>query len=260
MAALLLLLGATLTWRILHPFRQERVAALTYDGKTTHRVGATAGVSPARTAGPPAAMGAAPPSAQPEQPVTHTAEMRRDLFWSALPAIQPDSLEASHAPSPEPTDPMTLVRDELARFRVFGAWEDAHGMAVFLERDKEILLVRKGDRIDGRFRVEEINRDRMTLEAEREKETVQVDLVDFYASAYGGLGVTEVSGGPEAMEAQEDAAAPEETAAPPLEEAPQEGAETPRQPAAKASGSERPLLPNLSPWSSSIPGMGTQSQ
>jgi hypothetical protein len=265
LAALLALLGLTIAWRILHPFRQERVASLTHNGKTVHKVRMTSGSPPPLGESlPPSAEEALPPQPRPEEPMPHTAELRRDLFWSP-PAAPPGGSETMQTPPPAPPDPMARVREELGRFRVFGAWEDSQGMAVFLERDKEILLVRKGDRIDGRYRVEAIAGERMTLMVEPEQEAIQIDLADFYASAYGGLVEKESPGGPGAMEGEEVAGAPQEIPEPPppeespaLREAPQR--RPPAEPGGNERSSERQILPGQSAWSPAFQAMGGQSR
>jgi hypothetical protein len=263
LAALLALLGGSLSWRMLHPFRQERVAKLTHDRRPARNtVPRVAGAPPSAAAEQPTAVLPAAPMEEAQAAPLHRAEVQRDPFWSTPPAppAAPPGIPGAAPPTPPP-DPLLRLREELARFRVFGSWEDAQGMAVFLERDREILLVRRGDLIDGRFRVEQIDRRRMVLRAEQEKETVQIDLDDFYASAYGEMGPTETSGaasaigGPGPMENPGDLRPPEEPLEPPGEEpSSPEGSGPSRQPPAEPPQAERSLFPGQSAWSPAFQG------
>ncbi len=71
------------------------------------------------------------------------------------------------------------VMKELSEFKVFGAYETRSEMALFIQRGKDILIVRPGDRIYGKYRVKNISKDSITITAEEIGEDVHIAFDDF---------------------------------------------------------------------------------
>jgi hypothetical protein len=180
LTVLLFVLAALVVYRLMNPFRQERVAQLTHTGKSA---GESRKVS---TQSSPAAQlkDADFLLALLQRPPQHSGRVLTPGFWgpgdrplpgaSTPPETAPDS-DAATA-SLAPLDPVLQVKQELSQFRIFGFFKSRGELALFMERGKEILVVRKGDRIDGVYRVEEITPQVLTIRAENIDEAVHIDL------------------------------------------------------------------------------------
>ena len=57
------------------------------------------------------------------------------------------------------------TEQELSQFKAFGYLENIDGITLFIEKGKQILVVREGDRIDGRYLVKNITKKELTMTA-----------------------------------------------------------------------------------------------
>ena len=72
------------------------------------------------------------------------------------------------------------VKKDLSLFRSFGYLEESNGERfLFLEKGKRIMVIRKGDRIDGKYIVKDITEKKLTLTAISINEDVHIDLGGF---------------------------------------------------------------------------------
>ena len=181
LTVLLFLLAALVVYRLMNPFRQERVAQLTHTGK---------GGGESRKADFPTSSAAQLKDADfhlalLQRPPQQSGRVLNPGFWgpgdrslSAPPETAPDP-DAGTAPEVALLDPVLQVKQELSQFRIFGFFKSRGELALFMERGKEILVVRKGDRIDGVYLVEEITPQVLTIRAENIDEAVHIDLGGF---------------------------------------------------------------------------------
>jgi hypothetical protein len=184
LTVLLFLLAALVVYRLMNPFRQERVAQLTHTGK---------GGGESRKADSPTSSAAQLKDADfhlalLQHPPQHSGRVLNPGFWgpgdrslfveSPPPETAPDP-DAATAPEVALLDPVLQVKQELSQFRIFGFFKSRGELALFMERGKEILIVRKGDRIDGVYLVEEITPQVLTIRAENIDEAVHIDLGGF---------------------------------------------------------------------------------
>jgi hypothetical protein len=180
LGVLVCVFAVSLTYRLLHPFRQGRVSELTYAPGDAH-----AGVRKK------VVQGAARPSQDRmvklelfEHPPTPSGKVVRNPFFEPRAAPKPDKTKrnkAADAAKPVKTVPPIVakreqVKKDLSRFKSFGYLDDGSDRVLFLERGKSILVVRKGDRIDGKYLVKEITEKRLTLRAQNIDEDVHIDL------------------------------------------------------------------------------------
>jgi len=184
-AILLFLLIGALTYRFFNPVRQERVASLTYTGSANALAGASA--EPARNQELRAMVELI------ETPPVHPDAVVSRNFFQTIPEASPppaetlppldlesETLAASEpAPAPEPESPETRVHRELSRLKVIGLYASGQDRAVFFQRNKQTLVVRKGDRIDGKYRIIDISAENIILEAEHVTEKIHIDLTPF---------------------------------------------------------------------------------
>ena len=184
LTVLLFVLAVVVAYRLMNPFRQERVAQLTYTGK---KVGDKHKES---KESPPSSPGAKIRDSGfilnlLENPPRHSGRVRNPAFWGRddkparvqAPPPKTASAPVAKTPSaPPPPDPVLQVKQELSQFRIFGSFRSRGELALFMERGREILVVRKGDRIDGKYRVEEITPHTLTIRAENIDEAIYIDL------------------------------------------------------------------------------------
>jgi hypothetical protein len=180
---LALMLGAVLVYRAMNPFRQARVEELTYTGAAGPIDGGRSTAGPGRLevmlrllAEPPPVSGAV------IEPGFLKPVPGMDLS-PPPPAPEPAPRPAAPPPDSEPVpagpDPGEVVDRELGRFQVIGFFIQNGEAAIFLQRDKQVLVVREGNLIDGKYRVEDISAEKMTLRAVHLDERVHLDLTQY---------------------------------------------------------------------------------
>jgi hypothetical protein len=177
LCALLVLLGLSIAYRLFHPYEQKEVVSLkSRDGAQ----GATIRKIPEKRAnshGPPII----------ELPLlAKSAERSRDVLRNLFfeeklvePVKKPDPTAKPSEPEPvkpAPPDPMETVNRDLGQMKVFGYYESLGHVKLFVERGREILVISKGDKIDGKYLVKEIGNRQVTLRAENIGEDVHIDL------------------------------------------------------------------------------------
>ena len=192
---ILLVLGVvftiTLIYRIYHPFKQAEVATLTFTGKKTPLVAAKSEKTPddknqhsenvIRLD-----LLAAPPS--------YSGTVQKNIFFQAVPPKADRSsgkkkkkteklknrvVKATPTPAPPRKNPAELVKQELSSYKIFGTYRQGNENAVFLEKGKQIIVIHKGDKIEGKYRIQEITDQQITLYAEQFNEIVHLDMSDF---------------------------------------------------------------------------------
>lgn len=163
----------TLTYRLLNPFEQPTVAQLTNKGQRA--------VQPMSDEAPSSSdagdrIRLAADSYLKAQPVT-AGEIQRNPFGT--PTV-PD------APAPPPAEPIQAqpegpedtARNTLKAFKVFGSFAHGDEEVLFLERKKQIILIRRGDLIDGIYRVEDFSEDSLTVTADSLTSPILIRLED----------------------------------------------------------------------------------
>lgn len=178
---LILILGIAVIYRIRHPFRQETVSQLTYGpGKATRMI--TMKIKPEGESPLNATPSRLTIARFPEAP-THSGAVYKNPFFiqknkSVQETVIPVEAEEENE-EPLSIDPLSLIKEELSRFTVLGLYENKFGKTVFLQRGKEMLMVRVGDRIDGKYRVKEITNHSIAILAEAVNETIYIDMEAF---------------------------------------------------------------------------------
>jgi len=189
---ILLVLGViftiTLVYRIYHPFKQAEVATLTFTGKKTPLVAAESEKTPddkqqhsenvIRLD-----LLAVPPS--------YSGTVQKNIFFQAV-SPKADSVKeknvnkpksrvvkATPTPVPPRKNPAELVKQELSSYKIFGTYRKGNKNGVFLEKGKQIIVIHKGDKIEGKYRIQEITDQQITLYAEQFNEIVHLDMSDF---------------------------------------------------------------------------------
>jgi len=117
-------------------------------------------------------------------------EVHKNLFFKTRPIAAPTprqehkTRKQDRADAPAPAVPhreslVQRVKKDLSRFTVFGTYTTGHERAVFFEKGKQILVVREGDRIEGKYKVEKITPQSIIVKAESINERVHIDMSAF---------------------------------------------------------------------------------
>lgn len=161
LAALIVVFVLILGYRLFNPYEQPTVSKLTYDGQ-----------KPAGRSTEPDTASAAPSDAlhlatdyylKPER---LKAVAKRDPFSKFRPPAPAATAPKATAPPPKPRTPEDVARDAFKAFKAFGSFSHEEENVLFLQRQKQVILVRKGDLIDGRYAVEDFSEDTVTVTAE----------------------------------------------------------------------------------------------
>lgn len=92
-----------------------------------------------------------------------------------MPELPPPPVVKEEPPPPPPPSPVKIFASEL---RFIGFYQKTENKkTVFLKRGQDVFLVKKGDTVDGKFRVVEVSDNALTLSDETAKEEARVDLV-----------------------------------------------------------------------------------
>ncbi len=179
---LLVVLCASVIYRISHPYQQQTVAKLKYAGRTEE--GSTPGHSINKNAGS---------MVEDKEilmdlivnPPRHSDKTVRDLFSmpeAAVAEVRADATgaEIQHAPSEngpvEALDPAARINGDIQQFHIFGLYEKGGEKLIFLEKGKDVLTVREGDLLEGKYRIERITDHEIVFKAEDLSGSVSVDI------------------------------------------------------------------------------------
>lgn len=76
-------------------------------------------------------------------------------------------------------NPLSDAKEYLASYRYYGTFESKGITSVFLAKDKMVLVARTGDRLDGKYLIEEIRENHIRIKALDLNETIQLDIGEF---------------------------------------------------------------------------------
>ena len=186
--ALTALFFTTLVYRIMNPFQQQTISRLTYQSGQPVSAGTGTDQRVGRSSDPETGVMLELWMNPQRQPAT----VFRNIFEKrsvAADNAQPRTVSAS-SPEREPINAQSGNRadsylhglqQEISRFTAFGAYESDSARFVFLERNKDIYIVRKGDVIDGRFRIQDISNHAMTVQSETDGQSASIDISDIFS-------------------------------------------------------------------------------
>ena len=161
LAGLIALMGLALAYRLTHPFNQETVDRLTYARATK--------VAAVQAEGEASTQGAVRLDLLQSPPEVSVA-VQRDLF--RLPtenrSVDTDEVQATAAPEPEPP-PRTerqMIEEHFESFKIFGSYRRGETIYLFLVRGKQVLIVTRGDSIDGKYNITDLDEKSATISAQ----------------------------------------------------------------------------------------------
>jgi len=147
LAALLILFAGSIIYSFVRMPKQERVAKLTYQP----------GMS-------------AKPVTQPQSSGSDVARVRLD---PPVQAVAPPPV----ASAPQVVEPTPMQR-EMATFTFLGFLKKDNRKTIFLSNDKEIFVVKKGDKISGKYDVTALTEEAITITSLESGGEIVIPLVE----------------------------------------------------------------------------------
>lgn len=178
---LIFIFAVSLVYRATHPYRQRKVDTLTYTGAKSEARDKKGGIkdTDGSTVEEPLVM-----LDMFFDPPGHAREQTRNIFSregetdEALGLPNQYEVDQKIVDDAPPVDEENSVEDDLSGFRTFGYMEGGGERILFLEKGEQITLIRKGDRIEGKYIVEDITKDELSLKVISSNEKIHIDLSD----------------------------------------------------------------------------------
>jgi hypothetical protein len=170
--------AVSLIYRVTHPYKQTRVDALTYSGDKSR-------VRNSKVISKDVTISVETPLVKLDlflNPPVHSREQRKNIFLGQGIIAEDRNLsdkaeiDQTSENKAAPTTAENQIEDDLSSFRSFGYMESNGERLLFLERGKQIMVVRKGDRIEGKYLVKDITKEELTLTVISNNESVHIDL------------------------------------------------------------------------------------
>jgi hypothetical protein len=111
------------------------------------------------------------------QPIFHEEMKSAPILAKPTLPIPPPPMPAP-PPSPPPAPAPDPARTEIARFTFLGFLQKDNRKIVFLSRDKDIVLAKKGDKIAGKYEVANITDEALTINLPASGEQIVIPLVE----------------------------------------------------------------------------------
>jgi hypothetical protein len=163
---LLVTLALALAYRLTNPFEQETVQRLPYARAT--RVTPPKSASDSETK---LRLGLL------ESPPKYNIALQRDLFRPPKAAATSEKTvkPQASAPKPPPKTEREKIQDQFRRFIAFGSYRYGDEIYIFLERGKQVLIVTRGDRIDGQYTITDLTEKSITITAKGLSAPLKID-------------------------------------------------------------------------------------
>ena len=181
LAAAVVLLALTVVYRIMNPYTQDRVQNLTFtNGKGALERGDT---SERMTNREPSDSIASRWLNRPRQsgkivnnlfPSIEKKEEKREEEMVTIiePVELPVEIKVAY-------DPVQRAKEHIASFTFLGTYQSGGKRAIFMGKDKLVLVARVGDRIGGNYLLEEITDSSVRIKALDINETIHLDIREF---------------------------------------------------------------------------------
>jgi hypothetical protein len=178
LAVFVCLFAMSLVYRLTHIYKQPKATTLTYtkekavtgDKKAVQKDVTTSAQAPMIKLD----MFLNPPA--------HSRDVKKNIFSGQAAPVEHEkvSLETVTETKPVGVSPAEnaedQIKDDLSAFRSFGYAERGGQKTLFIEKGKQIMLIRKGDRIEGKYIVKDITQNELTLLVIASNEIVHIDL------------------------------------------------------------------------------------
>ncbi len=186
------LLIISIIYRVLNPFEQQKVDKLTFTGKKFSKTDI-----PAEKSLKPEKKLQSKTQHQPQTLVARflnkpkiSATIYKDLFSTYMPPSKQVAVKKAYIPVDKDIqtsqmtniikkDPIQEIKEYLCSYRVYGTYKSENTKAVFLSKNKLVLCAKIGDRLDGKYLIDDIQDNYITIKALALNETIHLDMREF---------------------------------------------------------------------------------
>ena len=181
--AVLAILAGVVFYRLQNPFVQKTTDQLTFTGKkNTSNKGVRHTVQPVQEKIQKETSAFSLFLNKPEV----SGEVHKDLFAEyRLPVKKRVSVKPAFKKEkpPEPrqpkTDPLVEARKAITSYELYGTFKEGGKKAVFLSKDKLVLVARTGDRLEGKYLIQDIQDTYITFKTLEMNQTLRLDMREF---------------------------------------------------------------------------------
>jgi hypothetical protein len=175
LAISIFLFAISLLYRVTHIYKQPKVDTLTYSGSVSKATGSKVnqkdtGVSTREESLVKLDLFLNPPA--------HSRDQRKNIFSEQAAIEETEASPELSSGQAQAAVNKNSLEDDLSSFRSFGYMESGGERVLFLEKGKQIMIIRKGDRIEGKYVVKDITKKELTLTVITNNEVVHIDLSD----------------------------------------------------------------------------------
>jgi hypothetical protein len=185
------LLIISIIYRLLNPFEQQRVVGeLTYTGK---KVGKKADKIKTENQRDLLLVNKSDDKdiiAKFLNKPTISAKVHSDLFAIYKPPVKIDKNRKINAPVNKAVqnsqkivnikkDPVQEIKEYLSSYRLYGTYKSENIKAVFLAKNKLVLVAKTGDRLDGKYLIDDIQDNYIKIRALELNEIIHLDMREF---------------------------------------------------------------------------------
>ena len=182
-----LLLVIAIIYRLLNPFVQSKVDKLTFTGGKTGKTDSQreSGVITDKSK-----SGKQPLVSRFLNKPKVSAEVHKNLFSIYRPPVQTDindeaqdivnqDIQAGHNIDNLEKDSIQEIKEYISSYMLYGTYKSENTKAVFLSKDKLVLVAKKGDRLDGKYLIDDIQDNYIKITALELNETIHLDMREF---------------------------------------------------------------------------------
>jgi len=183
LTVLLVALAVSVVYRITHPFKQKQVDTLTFVGKKY--IKKITGNKVSHYRGNPTNIMLTLIENSPQ----HSGRVVKNIFSTKTSAQEGrDKAEFGiKQPANAPSDMQNNMKNSgtsstkqagfaFSGLKVFGMYETDKDKVIFMERGKDILALREGDTIDGKFKVQKISNKKVTIKSKDSDKPFFIDM------------------------------------------------------------------------------------
>ena len=182
-AGVLVILAGVIVYRLQNPFIQQTTDQLTYTAKKGLSAKAGSNRAAADQEGKKKTMSVFDLFLNKPQ---ISGAMHTDLFAEyRLPvkkrvSVKPVLKKQEPAdPKPLRKDPLAEARKAITSYKLYGTFQEAGKKAVFLSKDKLVLVARIGDRLEGKYLIQDIQDTYITFKPVEVNQTLRLDMREF---------------------------------------------------------------------------------
>ncbi|SMC50031.1 hypothetical protein SAMN02746065_10363 [Desulfocicer vacuolatum DSM 3385] len=181
----LLILVLTLGYRFMHPYTQPRVKELTYAGKKIISTDSFYTLEKKTSEQEDVSKHSDTVFDDFFNQPFYSGDVVNDFFTGDVEKIKPrsektperlDPVKEKLSSVPSSFDRLKKTMDYLLSFTFWGGFQSGEEKAIFLSRNNLVLVARIGDRINGKYLVEAIEDNSITIKALDINETLHIDM------------------------------------------------------------------------------------